>query len=74
MRRRALKRGHEKHHYRDVANYPGEKARVNNVTGERVVCFFRAGFVEELTKCAEKGSDNEEHDGERRRSHGVMRA
>ena len=59
---------------RDIANYPSEKARVDNITGERTVCFFRAGFVEKLTKRAEKGSDDEAHDGERRRSHGVMRA
>src|SRR5207248_7513947 len=64
-----FERGHEKHHHRDVANYPSEKARVDNVTGEGAVCFFRAGFVEKLTKRTEKGSDDEEHDGERRRSH-----
>jgi len=61
----AFERGYEKHHHRDVASYPSEKARVDNVTGERSVCFFRAGFVEKLTKRTEKGSDDEEHDGER---------
>ena len=70
----AFERGYEKHHYRDVANYPSEKAPVDNVTGERAVCFFRAGFVEKLTKRTEKGSDDEEDYGERRRSHKVMRA
>ena len=60
----ALKRGHEKHHHRDVANYAAEKAHVENVTGERAVCFFRAGFVEELSERAEKSGD-EKDDGER---------
>src|SRR2546428_13303821 len=54
----ALKRRHEKHHDRDVANYTGEKARIQNVTRESVTSLLRAGFVIELPERAEKSRDD----------------
>src|SRR5438552_7339571 len=69
----ALKRRHEKHHDRDVANYTGEKARIQNVTRESVTSLLRAGFVIELPERAEKSRDDKKDNGERRGSHRLER-
>ena len=69
----ALKRRYEKHHDRDVANYTGEKARIQNVTRESVTSLLRAGFVIELPERPKKSSDNEEDNGERRGPHGFVK-
>jgi predicted acyl esterase len=65
----ALKRRHEKHHHPNVADYSRQKARVENVTRERVPCLFCAGFVIELPERAEKSGDDKQDNGERRGSH-----
>src|SRR5262249_41051 len=69
----SLKRRHEKHHYRNVTNYAGEKTRVENVTCESVTRLFRARFVIELPERAEKGGDDKKDNGDRRGSHRLER-
>src|SRR5262249_17799314 len=69
----ALKRRDEKHHHRNVANYAGEKARIEKVTRESVTGLFRSRFVIELPERAKKSSDDEKDGGERRSSHKLER-
>src|SRR5207248_5949665 len=70
----ALESRNEKHHHCNVTNDPSEKPRIKNVTHESGVGPLRAGLVKELSERSQKRCDDEEDNGERRRSHGIRRA
>ena len=70
----ALEGRDEKHHHCNVTNDPSEKPCIKNVTYESGVGLIRAGLVKELPERSQDRGDDEEDNGERRRSHGIRRA
>src|SRR4030095_9014117 len=70
----ALEGRDEKHQHCHVTNDPSEKPRIKNVTHESGVGLLRPGLVKELPERSQERSDDEEDNGESRRSHGIRRA